>query len=157
MLGVCAALCVLEFAVADPLHPGMNLRAVEPRDAALDAFLTTLPGDAALATQEEAYTHLALSDPSATLLPEAAERETDSCFILIDRDYPGSARLQEYGATVRRLVREGRYLTAARRAGIELYASSSASADSARTGHPSSARTMRWGAPHGAQRATCNR
>ena len=137
--------------------PGLNLRAVEPRDAALDAFLTTLPGDAALATQEEAYTHLALSDPSATLLPEAAERATDACFILIDRDFPDSARLQEYGATARRLVREGRYVTAARRGGIELYASSSASAESARTGQPSSARTMRWGAAHGAQRATCSR
>jgi len=157
ILGICVALCVLEFAVADPLHPGMNLRAVESRDAALDAFLTTLPGDAALATQEEAYTHLALSDPSATLLPETAERETDACYILTDRDFPDSARLQEYGATARRLVRERRYVTAARRGGIELYASSSANAESARTGQPSSARTMRWGAAHGAQRATCSR
>jgi uncharacterized membrane protein len=157
MLAICAALCVLELAVADPLHPGINLRAVAPRDVALDAFLTSLPRDATLATQEEAYTHLALSDPLATLLPEAAERETDACFILIDRDFPDSARLQEYGATVRRLVREGRYVAAERQGGIELYASSSASADSARTGQPSSARTMRWGAAHGAHRATCGR
>ncbi len=39
----CVALCLIEFVVADPLHPGMNLRAVESRDAALDQFLTTLP------------------------------------------------------------------------------------------------------------------
>jgi uncharacterized membrane protein len=121
MLTVCAGLCALEFAVADPLHPGANLRALQPRDVALDGFLTTLPRDAALATQEEAYTHLALSDPFATLLPESAQRESRACFILIDRDFPDSARLQEYGQAVKRLVREGRYVTAARRGAIRLY------------------------------------
>ena len=70
VLGACIALCVVEFLVADPLHPGLNLRRVEARDLALDHFLTTLPEGAGVATQEEAYTHLALTDPNARLLPE---------------------------------------------------------------------------------------
>src|SRR5581483_7345118 len=67
----CIALCVLEFAVANPLHPGYFLRAVQPRDTRLDAFLRSLPPRADVATQEEAYTHLAASDPNAAVLPES--------------------------------------------------------------------------------------
>ena len=40
----CIALCVVEFLVADPLHPGLNLRAVEARDVALDHFLHDAAG-----------------------------------------------------------------------------------------------------------------
>ncbi len=118
---VCAALCALELAVADPLHPALNLRAVQSRDAALDWFLTTLPADASLATQEEAYTHLALADPYARLLPELPGREVRACFVLIDWNFPDSARLQEYGAAFERLVERQRYLLVAKRGGIELY------------------------------------
>ena len=32
----CIALCAIEFTVADPLHPGINLRGAQPRDAVLD-------------------------------------------------------------------------------------------------------------------------
>ena len=43
-LFACIALCVLEFAVADPLHPGMNLRRTQARDVALDRFLSAPAG-----------------------------------------------------------------------------------------------------------------
>ncbi|MBV8374016.1 MAG: DUF2079 domain-containing protein [Candidatus Eremiobacteraeota bacterium] len=115
------AFCVLEFLVADPLHPGLNLRARQPHDAALDAFLSSLPRNVSIATQEEAYTHLALNDPFARLLPETQAVQTQACFVLIDRRYPESARLREYGDTLERLVREGRYALVARSEGIELY------------------------------------
>lgn len=122
-LGWAAALCVVELLVANPLHPGLNLRAVAPRDLRLDAALRALPRDARVASQEEAYTHLALDDPFARLLPERAGADLDACLVLIDREFPGSARLQEYGATLRALVRAGRYVPARRASAIELYRS----------------------------------
>jgi uncharacterized membrane protein len=120
-LGACLALCLLEFATADPLHPGINLRRVAPRDVALDRFLTTLPAGVSIATQENAYTHLALTNPYARLLPESPEVETRACFVLIDRDFPNSPRLQEYGEALARLVQAGRYVLVERSDGIELY------------------------------------
>jgi uncharacterized membrane protein len=117
----CIALCVVEFAVADPLHPGLNLRRQQPRDAALDTFLKTLPPDVAIATQEEAYTHLALADPYARLLPESPQERTDACLLLIDSSFPNSARLQEYGAALQRLMREHRYVPVAKAGSIALY------------------------------------
>ncbi len=117
----CVALCLLEFAVADPLHPGMNLRAVQPRDVALDQFLTTLPNEVSVATQEEAYTHLAVTDPYARLLPEFPAIETFACFVLIDRDFPESPRLQEYNDAFAQLLLEARYVEVAVAGGIELY------------------------------------
>jgi uncharacterized membrane protein len=154
----CVALCVIEFLVADPLHPGLNLRPPQRRDSALDRFLRSLPADSSVATQEEAYTHLALGDPYARLLPESAGSPVGACFVLIDTDFPDSARLQEFGAPFEQLVRDGRYVPVARSDGIVLYRSterSCASASPARAGQSSSARTMRCGAAHGAQRATC--
>jgi uncharacterized membrane protein len=121
VLGWCIALCVVELLVADPLHPGLNLHAPQPRDAALDRALHSLPRDISIATQEEAYTHLALSDPYARLLPENPDRTELACFVLIDRDYPDSPRLQEYGATFEALVSSGVYALAGRYGGIELY------------------------------------
>jgi uncharacterized membrane protein len=120
-LFVCIALCAVEFAVADPLHPGLNVRWSQSRDTVLDDFLTTLPRGADVATQEEAYTHLALADPNVTLLPETVTQPLHSCFVLIDRSFPGSARLVEYGAEIERLVREHRYILVAQRDGVELY------------------------------------
>ena len=122
-LGACIAFCALEFAVADPLHPGLNLRPVQNRDIALDRFIETFPIDFSVATQEEAYTHLALTNPYARLLPETPERMTAACFVLVDRDFPGSARLQEYGDALAQLVRARRYLPIERVGGIELYRS----------------------------------
>ncbi len=92
----CAVLCVVELLVANPLHPGLNLRAIQPRDTKLDAALSQLPSDMPVATQEEAYTHLALDDPYATVLPEIASIPVKEPFALIDRDFPESPRLQEY-------------------------------------------------------------
>ena len=114
-------LCVVELLVANPLHPGMNLRAVQPRDVVLDAVLARLPRDASIATQEEAYTHLALDDPYARLLPEYANVETEACLVLVDRDFPESPRLTEYADTLEALVVTGRYALVGREDGIEVY------------------------------------
>ena len=117
----CAAVCVLELAIADPLHPGLNLRGVEARDVELDRFLAALPAGVSIATQEEAYTHLALVNPYARLLPESPLTQTEACFVLVDADFPDSARLQEYGAALGRLQRAGRYVLVDRQGSIELY------------------------------------
>ena len=121
--GLYAALacCAIELAVANPMHPGMNLRPFGPRDRALDAALAALPLDASVATQEEAYTHLALADPNATLLPDDATVPVDACFVLIDRAFPDSPRLQEYGRAFERLVARRIYVPVRRTGGIELY------------------------------------
>ena len=115
------ALCAIELLVANPLHPGLNLRPIQPRDVQLDSALQVLPRDAGVATQEEAYTHLALDDPFARLLPEDPHVVTNACFVLVDRAYPDSPRLQEYGGAFRELVRTGRYALADRAGEIELY------------------------------------
>ncbi|MBV8583829.1 MAG: DUF2079 domain-containing protein [Candidatus Eremiobacteraeota bacterium] len=120
----CVAFCVIELAVADPLHPAANLRAPQPRDAALDRALTWLPRNADVATQEEAYGHLAIDDPRARLLPESAAGELRTCYVLVDRDFPLSPRLEEYGAELTSLVRERRYVLVRRSGGVELYRSS---------------------------------
>ncbi len=117
----CAALCVLELLVADPLHPGLNLRPLQPRDRALDAALARVPHDVPLATQEEAYTHLALNDPDAGLLPEFADRRVCTPLVLIDTAFPASARLEEYGQTLRELVQRRVYVLLERRGDVELY------------------------------------
>jgi uncharacterized membrane protein len=123
-LWACTALCALELLVANPLHPGLNLRAPQPRDATLDAMLASLPRDASIATQEEAYTHLALDDPNARLLPEDRTAGEDACYVLIDRDFPDSPRLQEYGAALQELVSEHEYSLVRKTGGAELYRSS---------------------------------
>lgn len=120
-LAGCIALCLVELAVADPLHPGINLRRTETRDVALDRFLAALPRGVSVATQEEAYTHLALFDPYATLLPETPDARVRACFVLVDRNFPDSARLEEYGEALRRLVAERRYVPVVATGGIELY------------------------------------
>lgn len=117
----CIGLCVAEFAVADPLHPGINLHPYGARDAALDRFLETLPPQADVATQEEAYTHLAASDPRATLLPETPGEPVTACFILTDQDFPDSPRLQESRGLVDRLARSGVYRVEQRSGKITLY------------------------------------
>jgi uncharacterized membrane protein len=117
----CAALCAVEFAVANPLHPGLNLRARQARDVTLDAYLATLPARADVATQEEAYTHLALDDPNAGLLPEHRDVVPGACYLLIDRDFPESARLQEFGPSIASLLAQGAYEFAGFNGAIELY------------------------------------
>ena len=115
------ALCVLELLVANPLHPGTNLRAVQPRDVELDAALRDLPRDVSVATQEEAYTHLGLTDPFARLLPEDPNVETHACLVLIDRAYPDSPRLQEYGDALTGLVASGKYVAVVRLGDIAIF------------------------------------
>ena len=160
----CIGLCVVELAAANPMHPGLNLHAVAARDRALDAYLAKLPANADVATQEEAYTHLALDDPRATVLPETSDVVPSSCYLLLDRDYPNSARLEEYGAAVDDLVKNGsvrarrsvgRHRTLSKnRRRLSLIYSSCASASVARAGQSPSAFTMRLGAAHGDHRAT---
>lgn len=141
LLIAAAVLCALEFAVADPLHPGLNLRGVHRRDVMLDAFLRTLPPDIDVATQEEAFTHLALLDPRATLLPESASAAITSCFVLTDDDYPQSPRLVEYGTQLQRLVRSGSYRLVRRTGSIALYASNASTPFAMRCTHSPSTRT----------------
>lgn len=117
----CVGLCVVEFAAADPLHPGFFLHSRAARDVALDQFLDSLPRDASVATQEEAYTHLAATDPNATLLPETPQATVRACSILTDEDFADSPRLQESRALVARLVDAGVYRVSRRSGGITLY------------------------------------
>ncbi|HTA37811.1 MAG TPA: DUF2079 domain-containing protein [Candidatus Acidoferrales bacterium] len=117
----CMGLCVVELVAANPMHPGLNLHAVAVRDRALDDYLRTLPANLDVATQEEAYTHLALDDPRATVLPETSDVVPASCYILLDRDYPASARLEEYGPAVGELARKKTYVLIDRKGAIELY------------------------------------
>jgi uncharacterized membrane protein len=121
MLLWCAGLCAVELLVANPMHPGLNLHAVAARDRVLDAYLRTLPANADIATQEEAYTHLALDDSNATVVPETAAAVPSSCYVLFDRDYPDSPRLTEFGPAMPALVANGTYALADRQGGIELY------------------------------------
>ncbi len=121
MLYWCIALCVVEFAVADPLHPGYFLHPYAARDARLDRFLNSLPARIDVATQEEAYTHLAATDPNATLLPESAAQPLRACHILTDEDYPESVRLIEMNAYASRVTRA--YVIARRDGEISLYES----------------------------------
>lgn len=141
LLIIAVVLCALEFAVADPLHPGLNLRGVHSRDVTLDAFLRTLPQDMNVATQEEAFTHVALRDPQAALLPELASTPLESCFALVDADYPQSPRLVEYGAQLQRLIRDGRYRLVRSSGAISLYASSASTPLTMRCAHSPSMRT----------------
>jgi uncharacterized membrane protein len=121
-LVACVVLSLVELAVADPLHPGLNLHRPQERDAALDRFLRTLPPNANVATQEEAYTHLALADPFARLLPENPHAAAEASLVLIDTDFPNSPRLQEYGGALAQSIREGRYVLVRKSGGITLYA-----------------------------------
>lgn len=116
----CIALCVLEFASADPLHPGQTLHGRAPRDAALDALLAQLPANASIATQEEAYTHLAATDANATLLPETDAESIRTCYVLTDTDFPNSPRLVESRGKVDRLIASGVYRVVKRDGGITL-------------------------------------
>lgn len=120
----CVGLCVAEFAAADPLHPGFFLHARGARDVALDDFLRTLPRNASIATQEEAYTHLAATHPNATVLPETPDEPVTACMMLTDEDFPGSPRLQESRPAVARLVKDGVYRVSVRRGAITLYTKS---------------------------------
>jgi len=117
----CIGLCVAEFAAADPLHPGFFLHARSARDTALDSVLRALPRDASIATQEEAYTHLAATDPNATVLPETPGQTVTACSILTDEDYSDSPRLQEARGLVAQLARTGVYRLSMRSGGITLY------------------------------------
>jgi uncharacterized membrane protein len=126
MLSICIVFCAIELTVADPLHPGLNLRRIEARDTHLDAVVSSLPRDVDVASQEEAYTHLALRDPNARLLPEEPSRATLACFVLIDDDFPASARLEEYGARLAMLVAQRQYVEVTRSGHIVLYRHASA-------------------------------
>jgi uncharacterized membrane protein len=155
LLYVSLAICALVFLFADPLHPGLNLRRIEARDIALDRFLTTLPSDLDVATQEEAYTHLALTDSNATLLPEP-DTTVNACNALTDTDFPQSARLEENAvAPGRRPALLQRAIVTRQTGGIALYrvpgcrlsaasdGASSSSASAAGALQPGSARTTR--------------
>lgn len=122
----CIALCAIEFAIANPLHPGFFLHTRAERDVRLDRFLSSLPPGISIATQEEAYTHVAAIDPRATLLPETPDRPVTACYILTDSAYPGSPRLQEAQPLVQQLAQSGQYTVVKRDGPITLYKKSGA-------------------------------
>ncbi len=117
----CVGLCVAEFAVANPLHPGYFLHGRSQAGATLDTFIAALPRDVSLATQEEAYTHLAATDPNVTVLPETPDRPVNSCFILTDEAFADSPRLVESKPLLRRLIASGEYSVTRREGTITLY------------------------------------
>ncbi len=120
-LRIALALCVLELLVANPMHLGMVLRPYQARDTHLDAVLSTLPLHGAIATQEEAYTHLALQNPRATVLPDDPSAPLPACTVLLDADFPNSPRYVEYGPTIRALVARHRLRVVQRDGGITVY------------------------------------
>lgn len=117
----CIGLCVAEFALANPLHPGYFLRGDLQAGARLDRFTATLPRNISLATQEEAYTHLAARNPNVTVLPESSRAGVRSCFILTDAAFPASARLVESLPLIRTLVSARVYHLTRRQGSISLY------------------------------------
>jgi uncharacterized membrane protein len=121
MLVTASVLCAVELAVANPIHPGMNLRPVQARDRALDRALGTLPPSISVATQEEAYTHLAIHNPYARLLPEDDRDPIDACFVLTDEAFPDSPRLKEYGTAFDALVASRTYVAVEREGSTQLY------------------------------------
>jgi uncharacterized membrane protein len=115
------ALCAVELIAANPMHPGLNLRAPQARDAALDAELARLPDSVSIATQEEAYTHLALDDSAARVLPEFPSIPVRACLVLVDRDFPDSPRLVEYASALQAAVQDGRFSPIEINGGIGVY------------------------------------
>lgn len=105
----CIALCFVELAVANPMHPGLNLRRYEARDRWADMWANFYGPHENVATQEEYYTHMALTHENVTLLPENPEVRLTACFALVDHAFPDSVRLIEYGAALERLRKEGAY------------------------------------------------
>jgi hypothetical protein len=117
-----AALCALNYVVANPLHPGDFLGIPGARDVRLDAFLTRLPADASVGTQEEAYTHLGF-DPNAQIGIGG-----DPDYVLVDHDFPKSIQLVAMGPTLAHDVAVGYYVLEERDGGIELYRRSDSTA-----------------------------
>ncbi|MBV9271552.1 MAG: DUF2079 domain-containing protein [Candidatus Eremiobacteraeota bacterium] len=117
----CVALCALELAVANPMHPRMNLHVRSADDRRLDIFLATIPVNISVATHEEAYTHLAATHPNATLLPEDSQTPIAACYVLIDDDYSESPRVQESRTLVQSMVRRGELKVERREGSISLY------------------------------------
>jgi uncharacterized membrane protein len=105
----CVALAAVELAVANPLHPGVNLRGAQARDVALDAQLLLLPPKIPIATQEEAYTHLALDNPNAAVFPEDPSVPVTACLLLADTAFPESPRLVKYAPALKRYIAAGTY------------------------------------------------
>ncbi len=135
-------LCVLNFIVADPLHPGAFLGIPRARDHRLDAVLARLPADAQVATQEEAFTHLGF-DPNAEVCTQPQTCLHDEpAYVLVDREYPQSVALPWTADALRPLLAEGCYELILRDGGIRLYGRSPGGCRRARTrGAPRDSKT----------------
>jgi len=117
----CAALCAVELAIANPMHPRMNLHVPNAEDRRLDAFLQTIAPSDSIATHEEAYTHLAATHPNATLLPEDPRTPVESCHVLLDEYFTDSPRVQESRPLVESMRRSGTLRVERRDGAITLY------------------------------------
>lgn len=114
-LVACYTIALVIFATANPLHPRYFLRWPQARDARLDAFISTLPRDIEVGTQEEAYTHMGFF-PNATLGVERYPR-----YALFDWQYPDSNWIIRDGPLIRRESARGRYRLIRSQDGIELH------------------------------------
>lgn len=123
-------LCVLNFIVANPLHPKYFLRVPQAKDAQLDAFIATLPAGIDVGTQEEAFTHMGFY-PHATLGMEGYPQ-----YALFDWNYPDSNWVIRDGPKIERDVSRGRYRIARRENGIVLYERVGAKPPGAATASP---------------------
>ncbi len=101
--------------VANPMHPGYFLRVPRAKDAQLDAFITSLPRNIDVGTQEEAFTHMGFYR-GATLGFEQYPQ-----YALFDGNFPDSNWVIRDGEKIKAAVAAGRYKVVRTQDGITLY------------------------------------
>ena len=109
------AICLLNLSLDSPTHWRHYLGPVTAHDRVLDAFVASLPPDAAVGTHDEIYSHLGF-DPNArnewATLPE---------YVLVDDTYPSPEWQQTGRKQLDELVRRGVYVLLRSDDGVELY------------------------------------
>jgi uncharacterized membrane protein len=108
-------ICVLNLSLASPTHWRHYLAPVNAHDRVIDAFIASLPPDAAVGTHDEIYSHLGF-DPNAR-----NEWATHPEYILVDDTYP-SPGWQDIGRKqLAGLVHRGVYTLLRAEDGVQLY------------------------------------
>jgi uncharacterized membrane protein len=108
-------ICVLNLSLASPTHWRHYLAPVNAHDRVIDAFIASLPPDAAVGTHDEIYSHLGF-DPNAR-----NEWATLPQYVLVDDTYP-SAGWQDIGRKqLADLVGRHVYTLLRSEDGVELY------------------------------------
>ncbi len=107
-------LCVLNLSLASPTHWRHYVTPITAHDRVLDTFVAALPGNAAVGTHDEIYSHLGF-DPNAR-----NDWASQPDYILVDDTYP-SADWQSAGrAQIAGLVRRHVYTVVRSEDGVEL-------------------------------------